>query len=72
MAAIAGYPSITLPAGWVRGLPIGVSLIGPAWSEAKLIGMAYALEGALGARRAPRFLPTIELPAKGLVLPAEK
>jgi amidase len=72
MAAIAGYPSITLPAGWVRGLPIGISFIGPAWSEPRLIGMAFALEGALRARRAPRFLPTVELPDKGLVPPAAK
>jgi len=72
LAAISGYPSITLPAGWVRGLPIGVSFIGRAWSEPALIGMAYALEGALGMRRPPRFLPTVELPATGPVRPAAK
>jgi amidase len=43
-AAVAGYPSVTLPAGHVHGLPVGLSLIGPAWSEPRLIGLAYAFE----------------------------
>jgi amidase len=43
-AAVAGYPSITVPAGQVSGLPVGLSFIGPAWSEARLIGLAYAFE----------------------------
>jgi amidase len=60
-AAVAGYPTITLPAGWVRGLPVGVSLIGGAWSEPELIKLAYGLERALGARTAPRLLPTLDL-----------
>jgi amidase len=62
-AAVAGYPSITLPAGWVNGLPVGVSFIGTAWSEPVLIRLAFGLERALGARRAPHFLPTAEIPA---------
>ncbi len=60
-AAVAGYPTITLPAGWVHGLPVGVSFIGTAWSEPVLIKLAYGLEQALKARKAPRFLPTADL-----------
>ena len=54
-AAISGYPSVTIPMGEIHGLPIGVSLIGAAYSEKKLIGMAYALEQKLQARRNPSF-----------------
>jgi amidase len=61
MAAVAGYPSITIPAGYVYGLPVGISLFASAWSEPKLIGLAYALEQTLKARTAPRFLPTVDL-----------
>jgi len=46
-AAVSGYPSITIPAGRVSGLPVGVSLIGPAWSEPRLIALAYSLEQAM-------------------------
>jgi amidase len=60
-AAVAGYPTITLPAGHVFGLPVGVSLIGKAWSEPELIRLAYGLERALGMRRAPKLLPTADL-----------
>ena len=56
-AAVSGYPSITVPAGFVRGLPVGVSLIGPAWSEGPLIAMAYAYEQQTQARRPPQYLP---------------
>jgi amidase len=60
MAAVAGYPSITIPAGSVFGLPVGISFFASAYTEPKLIRLAYALEQTLKARTAPRFLPTID------------
>jgi amidase len=59
-AAVAGYPSITVPIGDIHGLPIGLSFIGTAWSEPRLIRLAYALEQATKARKAPKFLRAIE------------
>jgi amidase len=58
-AAVAGYPHITVPAGYIFGLPVGLSFIGPAWSDAKLIQFAYAFEQATRVRRPPQFLPTV-------------
>jgi amidase len=55
--AIAGYPHITVPMGLVHGLPVGISFVGAAFSEPKLIGIAYAYEQASHARRPPH-LPT--------------
>ena len=60
-AAVAGYPHITVPAGFTRGLPVGMSFVGGAWSEAALIGMAYAYEQASMRRRAPTYPASIKV-----------
>lgn len=61
LPAVAGYPHITLPMGYVHGLPVGISFFGPAWSEPKLISLAYAFEQLTKFRRAPKFLSTAVL-----------
>ena len=58
-AAIAGYPDISVPMGFVKGLPVGVSFFGPAWTEPTLIRVAYAFEQATKHRRAPSLTPTL-------------
>ena len=59
--AVAGYPHITVPAGFVFGLPVGISFFAKAWQEAELIKYAYAFEQATQYRRQPRYLPTANL-----------
>ncbi len=61
LAAVAGYPHITVPAGFVFGLPIGISFFGRAWSESELLNIAYGFEQVSKARRKPEFLPTVNL-----------
>jgi len=58
-AAVAGYPNINVTAGFLSGLPVGISFFGRAWSEPTLIKLAYSFEQATKARQTPRFLPTI-------------
>jgi amidase len=61
IAAVAGDPHITVPAGYVHGLPVGISFVGRAWSEPTLIKLAYAYEQATKRRHPPAFLPTADL-----------
>jgi amidase len=58
-AAVAGYPSLTVPMGFTHQLPLGVSFIGRAWSEGTLIKLGHAFEQLTRARRAPGFLPSV-------------
>ena len=60
LAAVAGYPHLTVPMGLVKGLPVGLSFMGPKWSEALLLSLGYAYEQARGAFPAPQFFPSIE------------
>ncbi|MBV9939472.1 MAG: amidase, partial [Acidobacteriaceae bacterium] len=61
--AVAGYPHITVPAGFQFGLPLGISFFGAPWSEPKLLKIAYAFEQTRQARRKPQFLPTVQFSA---------
>jgi amidase len=59
-AAVAGYPHITVPAGYACGLPVGISFIGTAWQEPRLLRLAYAYEQASRKRVPPQFKPSVE------------
>jgi amidase len=59
LPAVSGYPHLTVPMGEVSGLPVNISLIGPAWSDGRLLALGYAFEQATHARIDPRFLPNI-------------
>jgi amidase len=60
LAAVSGYPHLTVPMGVVMGLPVGLSIIGPAWSEGRLLSYGYAYEQASRVKLKPHFLPSIE------------
>lgn len=60
LAAVSGYPHLTVPMGQVRGLPVGLSFVGPAWSEARLLALGAAYESLSKARKPPLYLPSIE------------
>jgi amidase len=60
LAAMAGYPHLTVPMGQVKGLPVGLSFIGTKWSDAAILGLGYAYEQARGPLPGPKFLPSIE------------
>ena len=62
-AAVAGYPNISVPAGYIFGLPVGISFFGIAYSEPTLIKLAYAYEQASSFRRPPQFLPAADMKA---------
>jgi len=71
MAATAGYPHLTVPMGMVHGLPVGISFMGAAWSEAKLLAIGAAFEHVAQARKAPALIPSLETtpPVAGALLP---
>jgi amidase len=66
LPAVAGYPHLTVPMGFIDGLPVGLSLIGPAWSETALLSLGFAFEQRVKARRPPTFAPSATpAPANG-------
>jgi amidase len=69
--AMAGYPHLTVPMGAVDGLPVGLSFIGPAWSESRLLALGADFERHAAARRPPQFLPSLESPATATLAPVK-
>src|SRR5947209_20011682 len=61
LAAVAGYPHVSVPMGFVFGLPVGISFFGRAWSEPTLIKLTYSYEQSTKARRPPEFRKTVEV-----------
>jgi amidase len=61
LPAVSGHPHLTVPMGQVQGLPVGLSFIGPAWSEAVLLGLGHAFEQAAGARKPPTYIASLEM-----------
>jgi amidase len=61
-AAVAGYPHLTVPMGQVDGLPVGLSFVGPAWSEAALLAYGYAFEQVSHARKPPTYQASVQVP----------
>ena len=60
--AVAGYPHLTLPMGSLQGLPLGISFIGTAWTEAQLLGAAFVFEQRARVSVPPKFIPSLEGP----------
>ena len=71
-AAQAGYPHLTVPMGLVDGLPVGLSFVGPAWSEARLLAYGFAYEQASHARRPPTYARTTPLDPAALAAEAPR
>lgn len=61
LPAVAGYPHLTVPMGFVDSLPVGMSFIAGEWEDAKVLSLGYAFEQLTGARRDPAFAPSVEL-----------
>jgi amidase len=70
-AAMSGYPHITVPMGQVDGLPVGLSFVGPAWSEARLLAYGYAFEQAAQARKPPTYPSSAQVASKAAWLAAD-
>ena len=64
VTSVAGYPHVTVPMGFYRGLPLGISFFGRAWSERTLLRLAYAYEQATKHRQPPRFAQTVDLSSR--------
>src|SRR6185312_13807162 len=60
LPATSGYPHLTVPMGFVHGLPVGLSVIGESWADARVLAIGHAFEQALPARQPPKFLKTLE------------